>query len=309
MYHVLLLVHAVYTFYCSLRDFFAQIFSSPPRHKSPTRIPAHFGLLLIPDSSTSEDCNVDALFECVLRTVHFCQTTGIPQLTVFDPNGFLVANSNALRTTLSSQVAVRTEKEVQYPLTPPDSDYSESRPRTPDTINNPIPSCVVMPVFGALSRPKSLSKGLKLRNQGIFFPYYQTYPTLTLRLVSPSASKAHIATTASSLASRHYYNNDTELFSLTLDQLNKILEGPFGMPSPDFMLVHSLCSTTSRSSMELHGFPPWQIRLTELYFNQRPREGLSRSKSLRGDRSPLLNESDLLDAFSDYATAEMRFGK
>lgn len=38
-----------------------------------------------------------------------------------------------------------------------------------------------------------------------------------------------------------------------------------GLSSPDFMIVHPIgFSRTTYSPLELHGFPPWHIRLTEI---------------------------------------------
>lgn len=39
-----------------------------------------------------------------------------------------------------------------------------------------------------------------------------------------------------------------------------------GLSPPDFMIVHSLSAETTahNAPLELHAFPPWHIRLTEI---------------------------------------------
>jgi len=38
-----------------------------------------------------------------------------------------------------------------------------------------------------------------------------------------------------------------------------------GLSSPDFMIIHHLTASCRVSAPpELHGFPPWQLRLTEI---------------------------------------------
>jgi dehydrodolichyl diphosphate syntase complex subunit NUS1 len=39
---------------------------------------------------------------------------------------------------------------------------------------------------------------------------------------------------------------------------------PGGLPSPDLMIVHHVCPQDPPPPLELHGFPPWQIALTEI---------------------------------------------
>jgi len=40
-----------------------------------------------------------------------------------------------------------------------------------------------------------------------------------------------------------------------------------GLSSPDFMIIHPIdFFDTSSTPPELHGFPPWHIRLTEILF-------------------------------------------
>jgi dehydrodolichyl diphosphate syntase complex subunit NUS1 len=105
-----------------------------------------------------------------------------------------------------------------------------------------------------------------------------------------------------------------------------ILPGDNGVPAPDLVIVHH-CSPAkrSRSPLELHGFPPWQIRLSEIQW--------AHSSLVRYPIHPVfshdeyaatywrwlmpwrrrqvvtLSEAKFRLALDDYASAEMRLGK
>lgn len=107
-------------------------------------------------------------------------------------------------------------------------------------------------------------------------PTQKDKQSLTLYLLSKKASKASIAAIASKIAN----NSRVSAPPLSLNALNDRLEGwsklshflrlhamfvGQGFPSPDFMIVYSLSpSTYHRTPLELHGFPPWQLSLTEI---------------------------------------------
>lgn len=42
--------------------------------------------------------------------------------------------------------------------------------------------------------------------------------------------------------------------------------GELGFPEPDLMIVHQVSPSHPRKPLELYGFPPWQIRLTEIRY-------------------------------------------
>ena len=128
-------------------------------------------------------------------------------------------------------------------------------------------------------------------------------PALQLCLLSKTASKSAIAAVATSLArsfcfkqrkgGRFFQPND---FSLKVDALDAILEGrrvcwpvnhsliffvgEDGLSSPDFMIVHplSLSSGSRKRPLELHCFPPWHIRLTEIQYVYSPLPSITYTK-------------------------------
>jgi dehydrodolichyl diphosphate syntase complex subunit NUS1 len=109
--------------------------------------------------------------------------------------------------------------------------------------------------------------------------------SLTLCLASRRSSKQAIATIACLFASRRNRKSRRTLkrtkndsFKLSVEVLNASLEGTISaaferggpqpvvadssLSSPDFLILHSTYS--SHTPLELHGFPPWHIRLTEI---------------------------------------------
>jgi len=74
------------------------------------------------------------------------------------------------------------------------------------------------------------------------------------------------------------------------------------------MLVHRIHASNT-SELELHGFPPWQIRLTE--FDENKPLDLTWHRWAHHTRSAgrPLDETEFRRALDTYAAAEMRLGK
>jgi hypothetical protein len=114
---------------------------------------------------------------------------------------------------------------------------------------------------------------------------------LAIQIISRDAGKPSIASTAHSLYNAHRLkarvksSQDTSEipeFKISSSELNSLLEGTFykqwawnvestlskfsdKLPSPDLMIIHSIDPPKSvPEPLELHGYPPWQVRLTEL---------------------------------------------
>jgi len=98
---------------------------------------------------------------------------------------------------------------------------------------------------------------------------------------------------------------------IDIQELNVILEGDRGLPSPDFMIIHNVFPSTrrQRKPLELYGFPPWQITLTEFYDSSEytPIPWPWTAGSPR-DPEPL-SELGFRRGLDDFAGAQMRFGK
>lgn len=139
---------------------------------------------------------------------------------------------------------------------------------------------------------------------------------ISLCLLSSSSSKTKIANLARSLYLDIRHNsrkgeqraqviND---FSLEVNTVNTLLEANVdGFSSPDFMIIHPInLLPHNQAPFEFHGFPPWHMRLTEMYFNQRWQHWLGSCVT----PSPMvLDEISFREALDEFALAEMRFGR
>jgi dehydrodolichyl diphosphate syntase complex subunit NUS1 len=112
---------------------------------------------------------------------------------------------------------------------------------------------------------------------------------LTLHLISRNAAKSAIASIARSVAYQSHKpiqhpdsSKQEDVFSMSVRVLDSLLDGAVhikqtsmpsthfstghnGLSSPDLLIVYPITtSRNNRSPLELHGFPPWQIRVTEI---------------------------------------------
>ncbi|EAU93125.2 hyphal tip 1 [Coprinopsis cinerea okayama7 len=203
-----------------------------------------------------------------------------------------------------------SEVEPYHPLTPPPSDYSDSRPISPLQSSRPvIPSIRIVLSEGDGSKERSSRKGgLKRRNRN---ERTVQKSSLTLSLISKDASKNAIAV-AATLMSRNAKlqrrkNRSRKPFTLTVNELEGLLEGEHGLSSPDFMIVHSLdvSNTRRKVPLELYNFPPWHIRLTEIHHSR-----LTLSAPYHASETCYsLDETVFREALDEFAGAEFRFGK
>jgi undecaprenyl pyrophosphate synthase len=91
-----------------------------------------------------------------------------------------------------------------------------------------------------------------------------------------------MASAVQALAQSEALKDTDTAFKLSVEEFNDLVEsmstvllplplgknvisvcvGESGLPAPDLMIVHS--TSCEHRPLELHGFPPWQIRLTEI---------------------------------------------
>ncbi|GAA5972262.1 hypothetical protein JCM8115_006546 [Rhodotorula mucilaginosa] len=114
-------------------------------------------------------------------------------------------------------------------------------------------------------------------------------PHLRLNLLSRAAGRPRLARLAQDLAVR-VRNSEEEL---TTERVAEQVDAlPLG--EPDLLLV------LGGSYLRLHGFPPWQLRLTEMYHHSWP---------TWFSRPPELTYDILRKALDVYGRAEMRLGR
>ncbi|KAJ7634261.1 hypothetical protein DFH06DRAFT_1221527 [Mycena polygramma] len=312
--HVLLRVlHSFYSLITLLSASWRRLYTAPPLLLQVTRrrIPRHVALLLVPHPGHDPVATRESLLETASRTIGWCRSSGVEKLTLYDREGILAECADQITQRASVAELDGYESpasEIEYPPTPPSSDCSDSRPLSPEDGLQNETSVVTVGLPGII-RNKNSKYGLKRRHSKRQNSD-ASKPPLTLCIASRRSSKPAVAAAATSLARRRA--RSTEVEELTVESLNAIIEGPHSVTAPDFLIVHHLRPSYYPPHLELHGFPPWQTRLTEIHhcYKQRPlREWLSLRNKTAENAPRLLTEIDFRVAMDEFAQAEMRFGK
>ncbi|KAH7906658.1 hypothetical protein BJ138DRAFT_608599 [Hygrophoropsis aurantiaca] len=271
------------------------------------KLPSHLCLLLVSDGEPDAEAETERAFlESIQRVVAWCHTLGIANLTAYDNEGILVRCSEIIRErmvatlgeSIDNESAVSAGKQ-ECPIVPPHSEPSSSRSRSPDPEKLPIELNVVT-IRSAESRILCTNP-IKCED---------TTP-LKLYLTSRYSSKPAIAAAARSLIQREALKGEgCGDYELSVADLNDVLEGM--LPSPDFMIIHHVSPTRyPRPPLELHGFPPWQITLTEMHRTQ----AVTKSwftwpfTSTPSKRMVALGEMAFCRALDEFALTEIRQGK
>jgi len=257
-------VHFIYILFIQVRLFWAHFSSVTPKPllAPRRRIPKHLAVTFVIDPNIYSDTVKAALTESALKLVDWCQTIGIPKLTLYEEHDRLSECVQTLQERLSTPSA-----EAQN--------------------------------FQKLGKRQSHQKDVNTCRHA-----------LTLCLVSRQSAKPTIASVAHSLAQAQTKTKNRRprkakdsragaTFQLSIDQFNQLLENEDGLSSPDFMIVQPINPDPSITAIELHGFPPWHIRLTEIY---------QKSMHSRPWAGPL-DEFSFKEALDEFASAEMRLGK
>ncbi|KAF9044582.1 hypothetical protein BDZ89DRAFT_192663 [Hymenopellis radicata] len=196
---------------------------------------------------------------------------------------------------------------LEYPPTPPLSDCA-SRPHSPDRESSRTPFTTIHYQHTVMDSTRKLSPWSVGSHEA----------STTIYLASYDSSKPVIAAIASSIAKEEALrpkDQDTS-FCLTVEEMKWRLEGKNGLPPSNFMIVHPLSpSKYNRTALELHGFPPFQTRLTEVYHNRLLKRhdawiNWILPSRFYARRLPVpLTEVVFREALDEFAGAEMRFGK
>jgi dehydrodolichyl diphosphate syntase complex subunit NUS1 len=312
------LLHFLYSVYLALSSIRSRYFRSAPRSLTATRrkTPSHLALVLA--SQDSELCvseAQEAFLACTERAVAYCRTAGIRCLSVYDRQGILLNAFDAVEERLEKCLPPIQDQfsqaEAVFPLTPPlsdDSDVSDGR------------------YFKGKTYIKTICSGdttERRRKRGRNRPAIQRHrmygpsksETFMLQLVSRETGKPTIAAVADSLlrnaAHRSPRKAEEEVgeFGVSISDLEATLEGERGYMAPDLTIVHHVTAPRRQSPpLELYSFPPWQLRLTEIYHNGF--RGWLRAKVFRSAKTwTLLSELDVRRALDEYSSAEFRLGK
>jgi len=285
-----------------------------PRELSYPRkqIPRHLALLLVSDNhgSTSRDAILECFLESIQRTVGWCQTVGIRKLTVYDRDGLLATNIEQVSQYLSVSTQHHSEdetSEIEYPLTPPPSDVSDSRPLSPVNLQSLNLDVSIFEIQSAKPAREEHALGVQQRRKTRLSSEKTSTDEITVHVISRSFGKPVVARAAHAMASDPRWQQER----ISVQDLNAILEGDRGLPSPDFMIVHNTVPYLRRRKqpLELYGFPPWQITLTEFH-DCSEYTPLSWPWASEGSRNPEpLSEVGFRRGLDEFSKAQMRFGK
>ncbi|KAG1749946.1 uncharacterized protein EDB91DRAFT_1110515 [Suillus paluster] len=281
---------------------------SPPQPVTAYRskLPKHLAIVLVSGDTAYPKHTEELYLECLTRVIKWCRALGIEQLTAYDTDGVLLRCSDVIQERLARHDDLPTdesESELEYPLTPPLSEPSESRSHSPD-----------LPVELNVTTVRSFQTHCKQREVAVRRRAHHKqslYNPLTLHIISRSASKAAIASAARSLLDEEFRRrqnshdlNHAKAYQLPISEFNSILEG--GLPSPDFMIVHHIYPQDPQPPVELHGFPPWQITLTEIHRTM-IHDVVGPLKYSHA--SSIITEEAFCHALDEYAGAQFRLGK
>lgn len=281
------------------------------------KAPKHLCLNLVGGNEfTSEEVET-AFLECLRRTARWCREVGIAVLTVYDRDGVLVWCQESARECISQLETPdedSCESEVEYPLTPPLSEPSISRSQSPESAQLHQGLAVITlktPLNGRLCKRRHVGVRRRQKNST------SEMTSLTIYMASRTSGKPAIACAARSLLKRYVQNrgavgetqSENGLFQLSASDLGPLLESY--LPPPDLMIVHSIGETESPAPpLEIHGFPPWQIMLTEFHYTRPEDPGESRLSDTGLRCTPvLISETAFCRALDEYAGAQFRLGR
>ncbi|EKM83917.1 hypothetical protein AGABI1DRAFT_51492 [Agaricus bisporus var. burnettii JB137-S8] len=301
---ILRVLHFLYALTSLARSFWKRQTRPYPRTlQSPRqKLPKNLAVVFVGDTNISPDIVQRTIFESLLNLVEWCRIVGIPKLIIYEEHGHILRLERQICETIFGQEFEQhsSDSEMDYqPLTPPASVYSESRQLSPCQSATDVTSIQC--------------QGQKNSEPSVLTP--------SLCLLSSRSSKDAIANLARSLYLEHGSDSTnvrrrklkSTNFSLTVDYVDSRLQDETGFLPPDFMIVHPINPLQyNRTPLELHGFPPWHMRLTEIYLNQDDRRAWRhwlRSRLTYTPGPTVLDEISFRTALDEFALAEMRFGK
>lgn len=303
------LLHLLHVSLVFLRTKFQKRRYLPPRPLTAYRskLPKHLAIILVSYHAANPKHTEELYLESLVRVVKWCKASGIGQVTAYDSEGILLSCSDIIQERLTYDDDLDTdesESELEYPLTPPLSEASESRNHSPDLED----FTALLNVTTVCSFRKGASRH-RVREVAVRRRAHHKPSPLTLHIISRSASKAAIVSTAHFLLGEEFRRRQNshdldhvKAYELPISELNSILEG--GLPSPDFMIVHHVHPQDPPPPLELHGFPPWQIALTEIH-----RTVVDDVALLEHPKPSLITEEAFCRALDEYAGAQFRLGR
>ncbi|QRV91446.1 hypothetical protein RhiJN_19464 [Ceratobasidium sp. AG-Ba] len=244
-----------------------------PIHVARDKIPKHIALVLAHGDAQKRHGqlyvqDIKAMLESVLRVVEWCQAVGVGKLTVYDREGVLESNASYLRRKLIPA----------HPATEPKNSLKPAK-----LVSYPL----TPPASDASTEATEADSDLEDNKITLGMTQFAVPSS------SPESQPLHL-----NIISDKDGRTEVALYINTLDA---VLEAK--LQSPDMLLVHSMSPGVFKRPLELHAFPPWQIRLTEMHHSQ------VRSFSPFATSYIPVEEDAFARALDIYSDAEFRVGK
>ncbi|KAF3387403.1 Dehydrodolichyl diphosphate synthase complex subunit NUS1 [Penicillium rolfsii] len=230
------------------------------------RLPEHLSVIL---TLHKEDDALAVLMDEVAELAAWSACAGIPQLSVYEKSGVLKSCIPALHQIISTKLASYFGTPAQQP-----------------TLQLFAPH---HPVHGTAPNPKSET------------------PSLTLLLLSSTDGRETIVDLTKTLAEMSQNGKlspeditpelvDAEISEITTQPLQASGHGVSPLkPEPDLLLIFG-------PFLKLDGYPPWQIRLTEMYCTGDRNHGMT-------GYGEAVEYQGFMRGLWHYAGAQMRFGR
>ncbi|KAI0274840.1 hypothetical protein BC834DRAFT_849840 [Gloeopeniophorella convolvens] len=320
------ILHLLYSAVLAILSIRSRHLQRAPRPLTAARskVPSHLAIVLASqDQSLTLHDAQEVFLQCAEKAIACCRAAGIHRLSIYDRQGILLGAPETIRERLDKCLPPPEDElslaEAVFPLTPPlsdDSDVSDGHPYNGKLHLKTIRSDNLTERRRKLGRVKSGIQRHRKRAARQPKPFM-------LHLVSRDSGKPTIAAVTDSLlrsamqkSLRKVEPTDEDMdgeISISVSDFQSIVEGDGGFGPPDLMVVHDVTLPKKQFlPLELHSFPPWQVRLTEIYYN-----GFSGIRNgwlghvLPGRATPwiVLSETDIRRALDEYSSAEFRLGK
>jgi len=271
------------------------------------RIPRHLAIIFVTDPSSSVPESESSLAKSVRNAINWCYDAGIEKLTIYEEHGSILKCLQKTSAVFGDDSGYLCgEMENKDPLAP---SASRSKVPGPDTRLH----------MGTVTVQRSDDRNKResrkhCTNQSNHHVSHTSPKMLTLCLASRDSAKPAIASIAASLVPRDKPNprkkpkyGRMDTFTLSEDKLHDLLESTHTLSSPDVMIIHPTNPLRyNRTPLELHGFPPWHLKQTEIYHNRFQHPSMIMQRTT-GDTP--LDENTFRRALDEFSAAEMRFGK
>ncbi|KAG8848743.1 hypothetical protein FRB96_001022 [Tulasnella sp. 330] len=318
------------------------------------QVPRHVALVLHAGDAQDEAVISD-MIDCTRQMIRWCSRAGIDMLTLYDEKGILKANSDTIIDSLPTsthtirvthpppQAASSIPPHVQYPLTPPSSDAetassgssSSSATSTSPPIHFSVP-CEPMSVDDTPSASSTTDLRRRRTRTGLQTPEPPADP-LMVNIICRDQGKPALARAARQLAFQQHTSTSEAPIAVRIEDIDAILRDE--MSEPDLLIVHTLLYPRKRASflsrlvpnitlpkpVELYGFPPWQVRLSEIHYDPLPPSRFfsllfasrpsspppapSRKSGVIPASPSVITEFEFRRSLDAFGNAEMRVGK